>query len=284
MTDHNPLSTNRQEIQSKLERYFEATLSPEETLRLADEATALLHSGLPVPDENLEADLRLVAAIGKMPPAFSPDMAISDLSRRITSAIHEAATAEQRLKARKLVIRRRWIAAASVAVLLLSAVTFRNIMPSEDLSVSGTYEPILSASSQHKTPKSPILNPVISVDAKSNTRRNISYTPIKDENYIEEENTYNISAPDDNNTTFATEIPSDTDIPHTLPHPYVIPDENDDSFLLASQALDQSTRELDNIYTSSEQSVAKVALVLENIFSELGFSISEEDNSSHLSI
>lgn len=284
MTDHNPLSTNRQEIQSKLERYFEATLSPEETLCLADEATALLLSGLPIPDENLEADLRLVAAIGKMPPAFSPDMAISDLSRRITSAIHEAATAEQHLKTRKLVIRRRWIAAASVAVLLLSAVTFRNIMPSEDLSVSGTYEPILSASSQHKTPKSPILNPVISVDAKSNTRRNIAYTPIKAENSIEEENTYNISAPDDNNTTFATEIPSDTDIPRTLPHPNVIPDENDDSFLLASQALDQSTRELDNIYTSSEQSVAKVALVLENIFSELGFSISEEDNSSHLSI
>lgn len=284
MTDHNPLSTNRQEIQSKLERYFEATLSPEETLRLADEATALLHSGLPVLDENLEADLRLVAAIGKMPPAFSPDMAISDLSRRITSAIHEAATSEQRLKTRRLVIRRRWIAAASVAVLLLSAVTFRNIMPSEDLSVSGTCKPILSASSQQKTPESQAFNPVISVDAKSNARRNIAYTPVKAENSLEVENTYDTSDPDADNTILATEIPSDTDMPYTPALPNVIPDENNDSFLLASQALDQSTRELDNIYTSSEQSVAKVALVLENIFSELGFSISEEDNSSHLSI
>ncbi len=269
------------ELSSLLEGYFTATLSTEETAYLARYAADILQSETPLLSPDLEADLRLVAAMETFPTMITPIPVPESLSARLSKAVHETATAERSNKKRTLLFRRIWIGAASVAILLISAVTVRHISTPLQPSLNRN-TPVLTMSAPDQTNHT--------ADSREHSVINKITTPAPHRNIASvlrqpAENTskkYSVEKPESLSQT--DEITVDEPDRIYLPATATLPADTDDSFLLASRVIDRSTHTLDDICNSSEQSVAKVALAIEEIFSDLNLSSSSEEPPISLSI
>lgn len=264
-----------------LQRYFAADISPRESEELAAAADA--HFKCPdssLPPE-LDSDLRLVAAIRNLDPEKAwggiPETAVPDkFEERWNRAVHKAAT-KRRIPSLSGLRRHRYAVAASVAVALLSTATWRFAsMPDTHLDVNTRQEQTLILAKAE--PK---------VTAEAYGQKEPSEKRASVHNGIPEQTAATVEtkhAPTGNVNTGDIEYShpestEETDLEELSSEPVFLSavaslpaDRGDDSYLLTSHALGNTTSSIDGIYDEAEQSMARVALSLESIFDGLGLS------------
>lgn len=264
-----------------LQRYFAADISPRESEELAAAADA--HFKCPdssLPPE-LDSDLRLVAAIRNLDPEKAwggiPETAVPDkFEERWNRAVHKAAT-KSRIPSLSGLRRHRYAVAASVAVALLSTATWRfTSMPDTHLDINTRQEQTLilakaepkvtAEASGQKEPSEKRASVHNGIPEQTAATVETKHTPTGNVHTGDIE----YSHPESTEETDLEELSSE---PVFLPAVASLPaDRGDDSYLLTSHALGNTTSSIDGIYDEAEQSMARVALSLESIFDGLGLS------------
>ena len=264
-----------------LQRYFAADISPRESEELAAAADA--HFKCPdssLPPE-LDSDLRLVAAIRNLDPEKAwggiPETAVPDkFEERWNRAVHKAAT-KRKIPSLSGLRRHRYAVAASVAVALLSTATWRfTSMPDTHLDINTRQEQTLilakaepkvtAEASGQKEPSEKRASVHNGIPEQTAATVETKHTPTGNVHTGDIE----YSHPESTEETDLEELSSE---PVFLPAVASLPaDRGDDSYLLTSHALGNTTSSIDGIYDEAEQSMARVALSLESIFDGLGLS------------
>lgn len=264
-----------------LQRYFAADISPRESEELAAAADA--HFKCPdssLPPE-LDSDLRLVATIRNLDPEKAwggiPETAVPDkFEERWNRAVHKAAT-KRKIPSLSGLRRHRYAVAASVAVALLSTATWRfTSMPDTHLDINTRQEQTLilakaepkvtAEASGQKEPSEKRASVHNGIPEQTATTVETKHTPTGNVHTGDIE----YSHPESTEETDHEELSSE---PVFLPAVASLPaDRGDDSYLLTSHALGNTTSSIDGIYDEAEQSMARVALSLESIFDGLGLS------------
>ncbi len=264
-----------------LQRYFAADISPRESEELAAAADA--HFKCPdssLPPE-LDSDLRLVAAIRNLDPEKAwggiPETAVPDkFEERWNRAVHKAAT-KRKIPSLSGLRRHRYAVAASVAVALLSTATWRfTSMPDTHLDINTRQEQTLilakaepkvtAEASGQKEPSEKRASVHNGIPEQTAATVETKHTPTGNVHTGDIE----YSHPESTEETDHEELSSE---PVFLPAVASLPaDRGDDSYLLTSHALGNTTSSIDGIYDEAEQSMARVALSLESIVDGLGLS------------
>ena len=264
-----------------LQRYFAADISPRESEELAAAADA--HFKCPdssLPPE-LDSDRGRVAAIRSLDPETAwggiPETAVPDkFEERWNRAVHKAAT-KRKIPSLSGLRRHRYAVAASVAVALLSTATWRfTSMPDTHLDINTRQEQTLilakaepkvtAEASGQKEPSEKRASVHNGIPEQTAATVETKHTPTGNVHTGDIE----YSHPESTEETDLEELSSE---PVFLPAVASLPaDRGDDSYLLTSHALGNTTSSIDGIYDEAEQSMARVALSLESIFDGLGLS------------
>lgn len=285
--DKDDININPTRTEMLLQRFFSAEASREESAEL--ESIARRHAQSPIPQlpEDLDSDLRLMAALGRLGIADGntdfPETAVPKrFERRWNDAVHEAV-----LKSRRhpfsSISRRILAAAASVAVLVGATMTWRfATMTDAGLEIQQKGRSTLILAEAVTDDKVPVGKESVGSDTGRNdgdAYRQVSSTgqPTM--------SAYTITDTDD-----APHQPAMADKPaesasvaeeniaveqHSepvfLPAMASLPAErHNDSYLMVSHALDDATSSIADIYDVAEQSMANVAHSLESILDGLG--------------
>ena len=264
-----------------LQRYFAADISPRESEELAAAADA--HFKCPdssLPPE-LDSDLRLVAAIRNLDPekvgeAFLKPQCRISLKKDGTAQCAKAAT-KRKIPSLSGLRRHRYAVAASVAVALLSTATWRftsmpythpdiNTRQEQTLILAKAEPKVTAEASGQKEPSEKRASVHNGIPEQTAATVETKHTPTGNVHTGDIE----YSHPESTEETDLEELSSE---PVFLPAVASLPaDRGDDSYLLTSHALGNTTSSIDGIYDEAEQSVARVALSLESIFDGLGLS------------
>lgn len=286
--DKDDININPTRTEMLLQRFFSAEASREESAEL--ESIARRHAQSPIPQlpEDLDSDLRLMAALGRLGIADGntdfPETAVPKrFERRWNDAVHEAALKSRRSPFSSIG-RRILAAAASVAVLVGATMTWRFATMTDaglEIQQKGMSTLILAeAATDDKVPAgkksvgsdtgrnsgdayrqmSSTVQPTMSAYTVTDTDDNIPHQPAVADKPVE-----SASVAEEN---IAVEQHSE---PVFLPAMASLPAErHNDSYLMVSHALDDATSSITDIYDVAEQSMANVAHSLESILDGLG--------------
>lgn len=286
--DKDDININPTRTAMLLQRYFSAEASREESAELASIASRHAQSPIAGLPEDLDSDLRLMAALGRLGIADGntdfPETAVPErFERRWNDAVHKAA-----LKSHSPLFtsmnRRILVAAASVAILVGATMTWRfATMTDAGLEVQrkeGSTLILAEAATDNKVPAgrksagsdtgrnagdayrqmSSTGQPTMSAYTITYTDDNTPHQPAVADKPVE-----SASVTEEN---IAVEQHSE---PVFLPAMASLPAErHNDSYLMASHALDDATSSIADIYDVAEQSMANVAHSLESILDGLG--------------
>ena len=237
-----------------IELWFAAEIDPADEHELQEIARDYVSRNGSPADLTFDADLRLVASMCRL--ADTPEITFPEgLSSRLDKAVADAAS-----RSRRALFRRRIMigAAASVALLLASAIGL-------DLTYDSQPQPILAKAEKTVTETMESHPANVRERRSGNTisRQTAPSTPTRRQKT-------NVSAR--NTAVISGSVETSASDPVFLPASATLPAErDDDSVLLASLSIGRSTSNIDEIYSDSEQSMARVALLLEDIFDSAGF-------------
>lgn len=285
--DKDDININQTRTAMLLQRYFSAEASREESAELASIASRHAQSPIAGLTEDLDSDLRLMAALGRLGIANGntdfPETAVPErFERRWNDAVHKAA-----LKSHSPIFtgisRRILAAAASVAILVGATMTWRfATMTDAGLEVQrkeGSTLILAEAATDNKVPAGrksagsdpgrnagdayrqmsstgqPTMSAYTITDTDDTPHQPAMADKPAESASVEEEN-------------IAVEQHSE---PVFLPAMASLPAErHNDSYLMVSHALDDATSSIADIYDVAEQSMANVAHSLESILDGLG--------------
>lgn len=248
-----------------IELWFAAEIDPADEHELQEIARDYVSRNGSPADLTFDADLRLVASMCRL--ADTPEITFPEgLSSRLDKAVADAAS-----RSRRALFRRRIMigAAASVALLLASAIGL-------DLTYDSQPQPILAKAEKTVTETMESHPANVRERRSGNTisRQTAPSTPTRrQKTNVSARNTQYTDTPVAGDAAVISgSVETSASDPVFLPASATLPAErDDDSVLLASLSIGRSTSNIDEIYSDSEQSMARVALLLEDIFDSAGF-------------